>query len=30
MIDEVDIDKRRVALSLVDDNTAARLRAWME
>lgn len=30
MINEVDIEKRRVALSLVDDNTAARLRAWME
>lgn len=30
MIDEVDIDKRKVAFSLVDDNTAARLRAWME
>jgi exoribonuclease-2 len=29
MIDEVDIEKRRVAFSLVDDATAARLRAWL-
>lgn len=30
MIDEVDIEKRRVTLSLVDENKAARLRAWLE
>lgn len=29
MIDEVDIEKRRVTFSLVDDATAARLRAWL-
>ncbi|ACE83191.1 exoribonuclease II [Cellvibrio japonicus] len=30
VIDEVDVSKRRVALSLVDEATAARLRAWLE
>lgn len=29
MIDEVDIEKRKVNLSIVDEDTAARLRAWM-
>lgn len=30
LVDEVDIDKRRVALSLVDERTAERLRVWTQ